>query len=247
MLDIFTSVFDLTLLYVVAIAFLAGVMFGYTGWGAGLVAMPLLTLLFGPVEALAIFIIGALLVIVHIAPDAARKADWPAIILLLAGQAIFIPLGSIVLFFVDPDLLRRAIGVVIIAATLVILRGWRFPGKPGTGVSALTGIISGFLNGSVGLGGPALVIYMLSMGGSANRQRANLVIINTCVSLMIIGSLFIGGGLSLETVFRGLVSAPAQWLGAMLGVWMFSVLRDDMFRNISLIALIILGLSVTIF
>jgi len=74
MLDIFTSVFDLTLLYVVGIAFLAGVMFGYTGWGAGLVAMPLLTLLFGPVEALAIFIIGALLVIVHIAPDAARKA-----------------------------------------------------------------------------------------------------------------------------------------------------------------------------
>lgn len=247
MLDIFTSVFDLTLLYVVGIAFLAGVMFGYTGWGAGLVAMPLLTLLFGPVEALAIFIIGALLVIVHIAPDAARKAEWRAISLLLVGQAVFIPLGSIVLFYIDPELLRRAIGVVIIAAALVILRGWRFPERPGIWVGALTGTVSGFLNGSVGLGGPALVIYMLSTAASAIQQRANLVIINTWVSVLVLSSLFIGGGLSLETVFRGLASAPAQWLGAMLGVWMFSVLRDEMFRNISLIALVILGLSVTIF
>ena len=74
MLEIFIAVLTTDLIWAMVITFAGGLMLGYTGWGGAMVTMPFLTILYGPVEALVILIIGALLVAGTLFPSAARIA-----------------------------------------------------------------------------------------------------------------------------------------------------------------------------
>ena len=132
MIETFQAVFELRLLWAVGITFLGGVMLGYTGWGGALVSMPLLVFFFGPIEALAILNIGVLVLTAHLFPSAARKTDWPIMAPMLIATVICAPIGSWFLFFLDPELIRRIIGLIIISSSFLILLGWRYRDRRGS-------------------------------------------------------------------------------------------------------------------
>lgn len=246
MLESFFAVLTPDLFGVVAISFVGGLMFGYTGWGAAMIIMPLLTFLYGPIEALAIVIFGAALVTAQLFPSAARKADWRSLRPLLAAVVIGVPIGSFMLFFFDPTLVRRVIGVFTIGASLLLMSGWLYSGPRGLVPGAIAGGVAGVISGFVGLGGPALVIYLLSSDEKAAVQRANILIVMTLIVIVIIVSLLVGGGITLQSIYRGLVSGPFQWAGGGVGAWAFAKVPSDIFKKLSLGALLILGLTVVI-
>ena len=74
MLEVFVAVLTSDLIWAIVVTFADGLMLGYTGWGGAMVSMPFLTILYGPVAALVIMIIGAVLITAHLFPTAARKA-----------------------------------------------------------------------------------------------------------------------------------------------------------------------------
>ena len=76
MLETFIAVLTTDLIWAMVVTFAGGLMLGYTGWGGMMVSMPFLTILYGPVEALVILIIGSLLLTAYLFPTAARIADW---------------------------------------------------------------------------------------------------------------------------------------------------------------------------
>ena len=247
MIESFQAVLELSLLWAVGITFLGGLMLGYTGWGGAMVSMPLLVFLFGPIEALAIMIIGALALTAHLFPSAARKADWQIMTPLLVATVICVPIGSWLLFFLDPGLIRRIIGIIIISASVLILFGWRYRGPQGFGPAAATGAIAGLINGFIGLGGPPMVIYLMAINKSAEVQRACILVGMAVVSVVIVITLAIAGGFTLETVFRGLLTTPLQWVGGVLGAWLFTQVPAEIFKKFSLVALVCLGVSVAVF
>ncbi len=221
--------------------FAGGLMLGYTGWGGAMVSMPFLTILYGPVEALVIMIIGAVLITAHLFPSAARQADWKRMTPMLIAMAICVPIGNLLLFSLEPHLIRQIIGWLIVGASLLILSGWRYKGPQGTSASATTGVISGLINGFIGLGGAPVVIYMLALNQSASIQRANILVFMAITSIIILASTFVGGGVTIETGALGIVTAPFQWVGGWLGAWLFLKLPAELFKKFSLIALILLG------
>ena len=223
------------------VTFAGGLMLGYTGWGGAMVSMPFLTILYGPVEALVIMIIGALLVAAYLFPAAARIADWRRMTPLLIAMAVCVPIGNLLLFALEPNLIRRIIGWLVVGAAILILSGWRYRGPQGAGASAATGVISGLINGFVGLGGPPLVIYMLALKQSAAVQRANILVFMAITSVLVLGSTFVAGGVTLENSFLGLLTAPFQLAGGWLGARLFLKLPAELFNKVSLVALIVLG------
>lgn len=236
------GVLDANFALAIGIIVLGGIMHGYTGWGGGMVMMPLLSLLFGPVEALAISVIGGILVTVQIYPAALRTAQWRdigpfSLILLVAA-----PAGSLTLLNTDPELVRRFIGSAIIAATLVLISGWRYTGQRSTWAGGLFGFSSGYINGFVGIGGPLIALYFLSFPDSANVQRANIAIPAGFTILLILITLVAGGGIGIDTLIRGLLLSPFQIFGGWLGVQLFAAAPQEMFRRFTLVALIVLGL-----
>ena len=241
MLETFIAVLTTDLIWAMVVTFASGLMLGYTGWGGMMVSMPFLTILYGPVEALVIMIIGALLVTAYLFPTAARIADWRRMTPILIGMAVCVPIGNLLLFALEPNLIRRIIGWLIVGASILILSGWRYSGPQGAGASATTGVISGLINGFVGLGGPPLVIYMLALKQSAAVQRANTLVFMAITSVLVLGSTFVGGGVTLENSFLGVLTAPFQIAGGWLGARLFLKLPAELFKKFSLVALIVLG------
>lgn len=241
MLETFIAVLTTDLIWAMVITFAGGLMLGYTGWGGAMVSMPFLTILYGPVEALVIMIIGALLVTAYLFPTAARIADWRRMTPILIAMAVCVPIGNLLLFALEPNLIRRIIGWLIVGASILILSGWRYSGPQGAGASATTGVISGLINGFVGLGGPPLVIYMLALKQSAAVQRANTLVFMAITSVLVLGSTFVGGGVTLENSFLGVLTAPFQIAGGWLGARLFLKLPAELFKKFSLVALIVLG------
>jgi uncharacterized membrane protein YfcA len=241
MIETFIAVLTTDLILATVVTFAGGLMLGYTGWGGAMVSMPFLTILYGPVEALVIMIIGALLPTAYLFPTAARIADWRRMTPILIAMAVCVPIGNLLLFALEPNLIRRIIGWLIVGASILILSGWRYRGPQGAGAGAATGVISGLINGFVGLGGPPLVIYMLALKQSAAVQRANTLVFMAITSVLILGSTFIGGGVTLENSFLGMLTAPFQIAGGWLGARLFLKLPAELFKKFSLVALIVLG------
>jgi uncharacterized membrane protein YfcA len=241
MLETFIAVLTTDLIWAMVITFAGGLMLGYAGWGGAMVSMPFLTILYGPVEALVIMIIGALLVTAYLFPTAARVADWRRMSPILISMTVCVPIGNLLLFALEPNLIRRIIGWLIVGASILILSGWRYSGPQGAGASATTGAISGLINGFVGLGGPPLVIYMLALKLSAAVQRANTLVFMAITSALVLGSTFVGGGVTLENSFLGVLTAPFQIVGGWLGARLFLKLPAEIFKKFSLVALIVLG------
>jgi uncharacterized protein len=241
MLETFNILLTTDLIWAMLATFAGGLMLGYTGWGGAMVSMPFLAILYGPVDALVIMVIGALVLTAHLFPAAARQADWKRMTPMLIAMAICVPIGNFLLFSLEPHLIRRFIGWLIVGASLLILSGWRYRGPQGAGASATTGVISGLINGFVGLGGPPLVIYMLALNQPAAVQRANILVFMAITSILILGSIFVGGGVSMEAGLLGALTAPFQWSGGWLGALLFLKLPEELFKKFSLVALVFLG------
>ena len=58
----FLGLFDAKLVYAVAVVFGGGIILGFSGFGAGLVLVPLLSLIYSPREAVAILMLVGVLV-----------------------------------------------------------------------------------------------------------------------------------------------------------------------------------------
>ena len=241
MLETFNIILTTDLIWAMVATFAGGLMLGYTGWGGAMVSMPFLTILYGPVEALVIMLIGAVLLTAHLFPAAARQADWKRMTPMLIAMAISVPIGNFLLFSLEPHLIRKVIGWLIVGASLLILSGWRYQGPQGAGASATTGVISGLINGFIGLGGPPLVIFMLALNQPAAIQRANILVFMAITSIIVLSSTFVGGGVTTQAGVLGALTAPFQWVGGWLGVWLFLKLPAEIFKRFSLVALILLG------
>ena len=119
MIELFQSILTIDLLGAVGIGLLGGLMHGYTGWGGAMVMMPLMSVLYGPVYALAIILMGGIMVSVQLFPWAIRRVDWREMTPMFIAIAVSIPGGTYLLFLLDPTLVIRIIGFLIIGAALV--------------------------------------------------------------------------------------------------------------------------------
>jgi uncharacterized membrane protein YfcA len=130
------------------------------GMGFGLVTMPVLVLVLGPLPAVvAVNVLGALTSAVVI-PQVRRLIPWRRLSLLLLPALAGVLPGVLLARAADEALLEIVVGVLILAGVGGTL--WlRRADKPleGDVPVVVTGAIAGLLNASVGVGAPALGIY----------------------------------------------------------------------------------------
>lgn len=246
MFETIQLVLTLDLIAALGIGLIGGLMHGFTGWGGAMVMMPLMSVMYGPVQSLGIILIGGMLVSAQLFPWALRRADWQELKPLLVSIVFAIPFGAYLLFHLEPALVIRIIGILIIASALLQLSGWSYKGPRGTLPAASAGAVCGFINGFSGLGGAPLVLYVLSKPVSSELQRATLIIAVTVISFCVFVAVVSGGGMGAQSLARGVIIAPIQMAGAWLGAKLFQVLPSEVFKKFSLIMLIVLGVSVTL-
>jgi uncharacterized membrane protein YfcA len=80
--------------FVCLVSLIAGLVYGFAGFGSALIFMPLATLFIAPATAVAAFSMSALASLVTVVPGAWKVADRPAVLTMIGGAILFTPLVS---------------------------------------------------------------------------------------------------------------------------------------------------------
>ena len=224
-----------------------GLVHGLIGFGAGLFMMPMLTLVWAPVEALTVVHVASLPGLVQLVPGAVRTARRAEVLPIALAVLVATPLGGAALFAIDADIVRIAMGIFVIAASLVLAAGWNYRGPRGALAGAAVGSLGGFINGLAGVGAPPIVLFVIAARDAAPIQRANIVIVTSVMIVMTVVGVALGGGIVEATLWRSALVAMPYIGGVWLGRRLFGRLPASMFRRGALALLLGGGISVFVF
>jgi uncharacterized membrane protein YfcA len=207
--------------------------------------VPILAILFGPLEAVAVAAVSALLGNIIMWPDAIKKVHWPEAIPVSIGIAVAIPIGLIFLTTADPGVIRTGMGVFILIAAGLLISGWLYKGGRNKLTSILAGLCTGGIMGSFGMpAGPIMVIYYMSAPVEPQVQRANIVISVGVVLVFMMCGLYFNGAYHETTIARAIVIAPIFMAGAWIGSYLFQIAPVSWFKKITYAILIVTGISI---
>lgn len=150
---------------------------GITGFGSGLVAIPLLALILPlPVVVPVIALLDFLASITH-GISSRRIVQWREIATLLPFSLLGILLSIYIFKTVDPDALRQALAIFVIAYALYSLRADTTPRKVSWLWAIPWGGLGGIVNSLFGTGGPFYVIYLKLRSLGMAELRATIAMI----------------------------------------------------------------------
>lgn len=222
------------LFWIVAVAaFVASTIRGFSGFGAGLVFMPIAAACLGPkLAAGALYIIDTILVVPFVA-QAARIVEWREILPLGLGAALTVPAGLLVLLYVDPVVLRWGLSLAILVSVAILAAGWRYRGPTRIWLSTLVGGLAGFMSGAAQIPGPPVLIYWLGRDVVSATMRANAIVF-FCFTTVIAGVAFVLGGIfTAEVIAYSAVLFPVYAAGIHLGSRMFGLASEATYRRVA--------------
>jgi uncharacterized membrane protein YfcA len=226
------------------VAFLAGVVRGITGFGGAMVMAPPLALLLGPRIMVPVTLLLEGIAAMPMLWQTRAQLRWRTIGPILAACCVTVPLGGYVLIAADAVTLRRGIAAIVIAFSLLLLRGWRYSGPQRPGTSIGLGAVSGVMLGATSIGAPAVILYLLSGPDPIATTRANLTfyLVGSCLAALVI--LGLQGVLDSTQVLVALLFTPGYFIGLLLGTRLFSRFDDVRFRRFTLLLLVTVSIGI---
>jgi uncharacterized membrane protein YfcA len=225
-------------LVIAAIAFAAAAVRGFSGFGSGLIFMPIGAACLGPKDAAGtLFIIDTILILPFVS-TAIRKVAWRELAPLGIASMLAVPLGAVVLLHADPAPLRWGISLAIIASVGVLAAGWRYHGPTRVWMSALVGCLAGFMSGAAQIPGPPVLIYWLGRGTGSATMRANAMVFFMATTIVSGIAFALGGVFTTQVAGYAAALFPIYAIGIFLGGRMFGWASETTYRRIAYAAIL---------
>ena len=237
------SLFDQEFAYALATVFAGGVVMGFGGFGSGLILMPLLTLIYSPTHAVAIQMVLVTITGFALLPAAIPRTRWRQAGPMLLTACLVMPFGSYLLQTMDPLIVRRVVGVVVLVLAAIQFRGATYNGPRNAVTATAAGAVSGMANGAVGLGGLVIGLYMVSSRDPAAMQRANIIVVGTGVAAINLVILAFSGVYIFDLIVRIAVLMVPYGVTAWCGAKFFHVTPGALYRRIILTLVMALGVA----
>ncbi len=206
------------------------------GFGSALIAIPLLSILFGAKYAIPfIFLYECLIDIMILGRDGLKirgeaSQAWP----LLVSGLIGIPLGTEVLIRSDEEFLKIAIGIALIFFSILLLWNVNLKLRRGKLGSVAAGLMGGFLCGSIGMPGPPMALLLSSQGYAKDEFRRLIVIFLTVVDFSTFIYFVWIGLINVDMLMHSLMFLPALAMGFLAGSFVFGKVDEAYFRRLAL-------------
>jgi uncharacterized membrane protein YfcA len=220
---------------------LAGFLRGFVGFGAALIAIPILSLVFAPAIAMPIAFFSGLPSMLQLLPTAIRHGERRIILPFSIGAFLAAPIGTWLLVITAPEILKMIIAVLVILMAAFLHQGGRLSGTPGPKAIFGAGGFAGLIQGVAGVGGPPAVAIALARPGTPTTQRANVIGAVSALSLSTVIPLWIYGLFTPEVLWLSLFLAPLHSGAALLGARFFAKGGQRHFRIAALATLAIIG------
>lgn len=218
---------------VVAVATTFGAAFvrGLTGFGFGILLVPILALAVTPIEAvLAINIMAGLLALTEIRMvlrEAERSALTISVLVVIATAP-----GLILLAATPEALARLLIALVALSAFFAILLPRRSANQPGPVTTGLTGLSAGILTGFAAMPGPPVVPYYVGRNIARETAKASMIGIFGVAAIAGVGSGAAIGVLEWRVAVLGLALFPIVLAGNWVGALASGKVSDPVWRSI---------------
>jgi uncharacterized protein len=237
-----TAVADPRFPVAVAISLLSGMVRGFSGFGAALVYVPLMSALYGPRIAAPSFLVidfftGAVFML-----TLWRQAVWREILPLTVSALLAAQLGSLILVYADPVSLRWGISVIVLAVVALLATGWRYQGRPILLVTIGVGRLSGLMGGAVQIYGPPVILYWLGSASDAITVRANFICYFATFASGLMVTYSVKGLLTAEATALALLIGPLQILAQYVGSRLFHLASERTYRRIAFGIIAVAGL-----
>jgi uncharacterized membrane protein YfcA len=239
--DIWGVPFDGRLMIAIASVLLGGFLRGFVGFGAALVIVPVLSLVYGPLVAIPTLTVMGIPTLLQLLPDAVRHSDRRIIGPMSAAILLAAPLGTLVLVNVPPALMKMVISGLVICLVAMLARGWKLDGDVSMPVLVLSGAAGGLVQGGAGVGGPPVVAVALSRPGTPTEQRGNVLALMTAISLANLAPLLLFGLFTREAIVLGLMLLPIYGASILVGSRYFSSGGKRHFRQAAIGLLLVIG------
>lgn len=221
---------------VAGIVFLAAMVQVLSGFGFGLMTVPLMTLVITTREAV---VVSTLLGVGlsswqawHQRADAVR----PLVVRMTSAAYVGMPIGLWVFVVVDDHTLRLLLGIaVLVAVVLLAVRvNLRHVG-PGLDVGA--GLLSGILNTSLSTNGPPLVFVLQARQLEPPAFRATIAQVFAWSNVVGLTLFLVAGKVTGEGVVAAAVAMPALIAGQFAGFPLRRHVHGERFRRLVLVLL----------
>jgi uncharacterized membrane protein YfcA len=216
------------------------------GGGTGILATPLLAMVFPASEAIGILL--PLLILTDLLSVYFYWGDWERKPLLrfLPGCLLGIAVGSMLLGVVSDRWLAGILGLICIG--FCFLR-WlarnrpQAPTAPGWKRGSVMGLLTGVTSTLAHAAGPVFTMYILPFGYSPRTFVATTVLAFTGVNLLKLPTYLGMEVISMTTLVHSALLVPWVPVGALLGLWMNRHLSPERFKVIIYLILFLSGVK----
>ena len=233
----------MTVLWIVAIVFLAAVLQSLTGFGFALIVMPLVTLVIDLQTAAPLIALAGLTAYTVNLVRFRRAVNLQEVARLAVASAAGIPIGIWALVRVDELDINRAMGVILISYAAYALlrpatsrlpaRWWAYP----------AGFLAGCLGGAYNTPGPPVVVYGSLQQWPKDEYRAILQTLFFVNGILIVGSHALARHMLPQVWALYAWVVPALLLGLWAGARLDHRLDQELFRKLVTAMILLLGLS----
>jgi uncharacterized protein len=245
----------MTTLWSAVVVLFATTVHGIAGFGTGQITMGVLPFFRDAASASIVVSIIVLVTNIRVFWSVRDEIIWKDWLIPVIGLAVGLPLGIWLFGSWDEAQLRVAIGIVMIIAAILLLllhqvqrfkewikvTGW----QPGPISGVIAGFLSGVLGGAVSIPGPPMILYgaflLEAEYWNAKQMKAIFTGFFAANLLYRLAALTVTGQMTREIIVEALVILPVVFLGTWLGIRLFKILPQEIFRWFIIIFVFVLG------
>ena len=233
-------------LYLLA-TFIGGMTTGIAGFAMGLVVSGIWLHILTPIQTAALIVGYSLLAQTYSIWQLRQAMSWRKVAPFIVGGALGVPIGTILLAYINPAYLRIGVGVLLVLYSIYgLAKPSLKPVQGGVPTDLGIGFFNGLLGGLTGLGGIIVTVWVQLRGWPKDVQRIVFQPVILAAQGMTAVSLAFAGAYTAETIKLYLYGLPALAAGIWIGLKLYGKLDEAGFRKVILVLLLVSGLSLVV-
>ena len=226
---------------VAIVAFGAGLIRGFTGFGGPAFILAILTLFFTPYSIVSKILVVDFIASVYLFKAVYREIDWRATATMVIPTLVCMPLGHWLLIELDPVWMKRAMALIIATACVMMLVGFRYRHPMTTNWLIFVGVCAGIVFGGSYI---ALVAVVFILLGPYDKHQGRTLIISWSFFAVLGFALIsvLSGTTGIDDVIAAAPGAATYLLGTWMGSHGFRNSSEKVFRRAAIAVLLCLAI-----
>ncbi len=224
-----------------AIALVAAVVRGYSGFGFSAIVIAGASLFIAPAALVPALFMLEIVASIHMLPGVRHQIDYPNFWPMAAACLVGLPAGQFFLVHLPADTIRIFLSLAILLSTALLWRGYSFGAGLTRPLAGATGFVIGFGSGMASVGGLMAMVVFLGINYPAAQTRAMFVAIFLVMYIYGVGVSALNGLITETTFWIALAMLLPLFAGILLGQKQYLSATQESFRKFGFVLLAVLA------